>query len=67
MNCLLLLFFLREREREGKRETLMREGKHQPAVSCTPPNGDLANNAGMCPDQDLNWQLFGAQDDTPAK
>ena len=29
-----------------------------------PPTGDLAQNPGMCPDQELNWQPFGSQADT---
>ena len=41
----------------------MRE-KHQSVASHTPPNGDLACNPGMCPDQRSNWQPFGLQTST---
>ena len=29
--------------------------------SCTPPNGDLACNPGLCPDWEFNWRLFASQ------
>ena len=36
--------------------------KHQCVVaSCAPPTGDLPHNPGMCPDWELNQQLFGSQ------
>ena len=46
--------------RDGKRG---REGeKHQCVVaSCTPPTGDLAYSAGICPDWESNQRLFGSQ------
>lgn len=38
--------------------------KHQSATSCmAPPNGDQARKLGMCPNQELNEQPLGAQDD----
>ena len=51
-------FIFRERGREGERE----KEKHQCVVaSCVPPTGDLAGNAGMCPDWELNQQTFSSQ------
>ena len=53
--CLFL-----ERGREGERE----EQKRQCVVaSHAPPTGDLAHNAGMCPDREWNRQPFGLQAD----
>ena len=50
------LFIFRERGREWERE---RE-KHQCVVaSHVAPTGDLAYNANMCPDWELNWRPFG--------
>ena len=44
----------REEEREGE--------KHQCVfASQVPPTGDLACNPSMCPDWELNQQLFGFQ------
>ena len=34
---------------------------HPSVASCTPPNGDLAYNPGMCPDWESNWWHFGSQ------
>ena len=51
------LFIFRERGRERERGE-----KHQCVVaSWAPPTGDLAHNPGMCPDWELNRQLFGLQ------
>ena len=37
------------------------EKKHQCVVaSHIPPTWDLAQNPGMCPDWELNWQPFGS-------
>ena len=48
----------RKRGKEGEREG----EKHHCVVAChMPPTGDLACNPGMCPDWELNWQLFGSQ------
>ena len=48
----------RQRGREGERGG----EKHQCVVaSHAPPGGDLARNAGTCPDWKLNQQPFGAQ------
>ena len=30
--------------------------KHQLVASQMPPTRDLAQNPGMCPDQELNWR-----------
>ena len=50
--------FLVRGEGWGKREG----EKHQRVVaSLMPPMGDLACNPGMCPDWELNQQLFGLQ------
>ena len=47
----LYLFIFREREREGKREG----EKHQCVVASPAAlTGDLACNAGMCPDREPN-------------
>ena len=55
---LKILFIVREKGREGKREG----EKHQCVVaSCTPPPGDLACNPGMCPDWESNQRSFGLQ------
>ena len=55
------LFIFREREREGGKEG----GKHLWVVaSWAPPAGDLAQNPGMCPDWESNWQLCGSQAST---
>ena len=35
--------------------------KHQLVASCTPPNGDLAYNPGMCPDWESDWRPFSFQ------
>ena len=35
--------------------------KHHSVAFHMPPAGDLAYNPGMCPDQELNQQLFGVQ------
>ena len=43
-----ILFIFRERGREEERERNI----HQSGASCTPPTGDLAQNPGMCPDQE---------------
>ena len=52
------LLIFRERGKEGEREG----EKHQCVVaSHTPPTGDLAHNAGMCPDWESNQQPFGSQ------
>ena len=46
-----ILFIFRERGREGDRQG----EKHQWVVaSDKPPTGDLARNAGMCPDWESN-------------
>ena len=54
-------FIFRERRREGEREG----EKHQCVVaSHIPPTGDLACNAGICPDWESNWRPFGLQTGT---
>ena len=52
------------REGESRTETSMWERN----IGCLSHalTGDLACNPGMCPDWELNWQLFGSQDDAPA-
>ena len=56
MYFLKVLFIFRERGREGERKG----GKHQCVVaSHVAPTGDLAQNPGMCPDRESNWQPFG--------
>ena len=60
------LFIFRERggrEKERERNIEVWE-KHQLAVSCGPPTGDLACNPGMCPDWESNHWPFGSQADT---
>ena len=64
---IIYLLIIRERGREGERE-----GEKQLCVvaSCTSPPGDLACNLGICPDWELNQQLFGLQasaQSTPAR
>ena len=57
----LYLFIFRQRRRWGEREG----EKHQCVVaSWTPPTWDLACNASMCPDWELNQQHFGSQAST---
>ena len=34
---------------------------YQSVASHTPPTGDLAQTAGMCPDWGSNWRLFSSQ------
>ena len=51
-----------EKRREEKRN--LRE-KHQLVASICTPTRDRTCNLGMCPNQELNPQLFGIQDDTP--
>ena len=47
---ILFLFLDRGEGREKEKE------KHQYVVaSSAPPTGDLAHNAGMCPDWESNW------------
>ena len=53
-----ILFIFRKRGREGEREA----EKHQCVVaSCTPPTGDLAHDAGICPDRESNQGPLGLQ------
>ena len=52
----------KERERERERE---RWEKHWLVASHTHPNQGSTLSIGMCPDQGLNLQPFGVQDDTP--
>ena len=40
----------------------MRE-RHQLVASRVPPPGDLAQNPGMCPDQESNWRPSTLQND----
>ena len=56
----IYLFLGRGEGKEKERETKIdvRE-KYQLVASRTPPTRDLGSNAGMCPDQELNWQPFG--------
>ena len=51
----IYLFLERRREGEGRRETSLC------GCPCVPPTGDLAYNPGLCPDWELNRQLFGSQ------
>ena len=52
----MYLFTFRERAREREGE------KHQwVGASLMPPTRDLACKPGMCPDWELNWQLFASQ------
>ena len=54
------LFIFRKRERKGEGEG----EKHQCVVaSHEPPTGNLAQDPGMCPDWESNWQPFGLQAD----
>ena len=48
---ILLIYFFRERGKEGERE-----GEKHPGMvaSHTPPTGDLTCNPGMCPDWEWN-------------
>lgn len=55
-------FAFREREREGGREKHHVQEKHQPVAFCIPPASDLVSNPGMYPQQELNWQPWGLQD-----
>ena len=56
----LLIYFFRERGREGEREG---EKPQCVVASHSAPSGDLACNPGMCPDQESNWRPSGLQDD----
>ena len=65
------VFHCFEREREGgkpgeekERNINVRE-KYQLVAFWTCPTEDWTCNPGICPDQELNPQPFGAQDDTP--
>ena len=49
----IFTFIFGEREKERERKI----GRQ----SYTPLTGDLAHNPGMCPDRELNQQLFGSQ------
>ena len=51
----LFIYFWRERKRGRKRE------KHLLVASHVSPTGDPAHNPGMCPDWELNWQIFSPQ------
>ena len=51
-------------ERKREREIDVTE-KHRSVASCLHPNLGSNCNPGMCPDQELNPQCFGAQNDTP--
>ena len=55
---ILLIYFFRERGKEGERE-----GEKHPGVvaSGMPPTGDLARNPGMCPDWESKQRPFGSQ------
>ena len=54
---ILFIYLFRERGRERERKG----GKHQYVVAFhVDPTGDLAYNAGMCPDWELNRQPFGS-------
>ena len=53
LNVLFIIFREGEGEREGK--------KHQRVVaSYMPPTGDLAQNPGMGPDWESNWEPFSS-------
>ena len=55
------LFIYFQREREGERDG----EKHQCVVaSHVPPTGDLAQNPGMCPDQESDQLPFASQSGT---
>ena len=64
----------REREREKEREIETERQRnidvteqYQSVASCMPPTGDRTCNLGMCPDQGLNPQPFGAWDNIPTE
>ena len=48
---------------EGRKKERGRETSVCGYLSC-PPTGDLAHNAGMCPEWELNLQPFGLQAST---
>ena len=60
--CLLILERKRGREREKEKRPCE---KHWLVAAYTPQTGDQTRNLGMCPDQGLNPQPFGVQDDAP--
>ena len=61
----IYLFLERSKDREKERERNSNVWEmHQLFVSYTPATSDLAHNAGMCPDQELNRGSFGSQAST---